>query len=115
MQTLKKFYFGKQKAKVNTYIGGIGGTINTPALLAARLEISVNRIKLFKVTGVDIECDIVGGSYTGRIDLNTDSSMTYYDDRDGLIIQLPGFFIAKKRLQFVFGFLSSIGYSVASF
>ena len=63
MQTLKKFYFGKQKAKVNTYIGGIGGTINTPALLASRLGIAENRIKLFKVTGVDVECAVIGGSY----------------------------------------------------
>ena len=45
MQALKKFYFGKQKAKVNTYIGGIGGTINTPALLASKLGISETLVK----------------------------------------------------------------------
>ena len=87
MQALKKFYFWKQKAKVNTYIGGIGGTINTPALLAAKLGISEKRIKLFKVTGVDVECAITGGSYTIPVDcfqLNT--SITYYLDNDGLVL-----------------------------
>ena len=86
MQTLKKFYFGKQKAKVNTYIGGIGGTINTPALLAARLEISVNRIKLFKVTGVDVECAIIGGSYNIPISCWANNlQITYYRDEAGLV------------------------------
>lgn len=77
MQALKKFYFGKQKAKVNTYIGGIGGTINTPALLAAKLGISDNRIKLFKVTGVDVECAIIG-SYNLNANLRT-YGCTYYE------------------------------------
>ena len=79
MQTLKKFYFGKQKAKVNTYIGGIGATINTPALLASQLGISESRIKLFKVTGVDVECAVVGGGYT-MIDIafTNNLSITYF-------------------------------------
>ena len=86
MQSLKKFYFGKQKVKVpNTFIGGIGGTINTPALLAAKLGISENRIKLFKVTGVDVECAIIGGSYSLPIGaFASDQSITYYIDIDGL-------------------------------
>lgn len=86
MQSLKKFYFGKQKAKVNTYIGGIGGTINTPALLAAKLGIAENRIKLFKVTGVDVECAVIRGSYTIPIDcFKFNTSITYYLDNDGLV------------------------------
>ena len=85
MQSLKKFYFGKQKAKVNTYIGGIGGTINTPALLASKLGISESRIKLFKVTGVDVECAVIGGSYSlPRYAFTSDQSITYYIDIDGL-------------------------------
>ena len=85
MQSLKKFYFGKQKVKVpNTFIGGIGGTINTPALLAAKLGVSENRIKLFKVTGVDVECAIVGGSYVlGAFDgqpFNGNQGITYFYD-----------------------------------
>ena len=85
MQTLKKFYFGRQKLKPNTFIGGIGSIINTPALLAARLGISVNRIKLFKITGVDVECAVVGGSYTMPMDAwsgNT-TGITYFDDIEG--------------------------------
>ena len=88
MQSLKKFYFGKQKVKVpNTFIGGIGGTINTPALLASKLGISENRIKLFKVTGVDVECAVIGGSYTIPIDcFRFNTSITYYLDNDGLVL-----------------------------
>ena len=87
MQSLKKFYFGKQKIKPNTFIGGIGGTINTPALLASRLGISVNRIKAFKITGLDVECAIIGGSYTIPIDcFKFNTSITYYLDNDGLVL-----------------------------
>jgi hypothetical protein len=87
MQTLKKFYFGKQKFKVNTYIGGIGGTINTPTLLATELGISENRIKLFKITGLDIECSIIGGSYviTGIFSFSN-IPITYFYDELGLCV-----------------------------
>ena len=82
MQAFKKFYFGKQKVKVpNTFIGGIGGTINTPALLAAKLGISENRIKLFKVTGVDVECAIIGGGYIMPLSCwENNTSITYWED-----------------------------------
>ena len=87
MQSLKKFYFGKQKVKVpNTFIGGIGGAINTPALLATKLGISKNRIKLFKVTGVDVECAVIGGSYNIPIQCWTNNlQITYYRDEAGLV------------------------------
>lgn len=106
MQTLKKFYFGKQKAKVNTYIGGIGGTINTPALLAAKLGIAENRIKLFKVTGVDVECAIVGGSYNILESFKGDLSITYFDDKDGLVLScgnnaFSGFGTADFNLKWI--------------
>lgn len=80
MQSLKKFYFGKQKAKVNTYIGGIGGTINTPALLATKLGVNVNRIKLFKVTGLNVECAVIGESYVGLGGGFRYSAVTYFID-----------------------------------
>ncbi len=100
MQSLKKFYFGKQKAKVNTYIGGIGGTINTPALLAAKLGIDENRIKLFKVTGVDVECAIIGGSYSLlRYAFILDQSITYYIDIDGLNTEIYQAFINCNNLK----------------
>ena len=63
MQSLKKFYFGKQKLKPNTFIGGVSATLNTPALVATRLGISVSRIKAFKIVGENIEFAVVGGSY----------------------------------------------------
>ena len=87
MQTLKKFYFGKQKAKVNTYIGGIGGTINTPALLASKLGISENRIKLFKVTGVDVECAVTGGTYELQPNAFQGSNLTYIRE-EGMLTKL---------------------------
>jgi len=86
MQTLKKFYFGKQKAKVNTYIGGIGGAINTPALLAAKLGIAENRIKRFKVTGLDVECAIIGGSYAIQTNaFKSNIAITYFNDDENLV------------------------------
>ena len=92
MQSLKKFYFGKQKAKVNTYIGGIGGTINTPALLASKLGISESRIKLFKVTGVDVECAIIGGNYNIPRDCWANNlQITYYLDNDGLVLGIDNY------------------------
>lgn len=84
MQSLKKFYFSKQKAKVNTYIGGIGGTINTPALLASKLGISESRIKLFKVTGVDVECAIVGENTLSKTSFHNDANVTYFINTSGI-------------------------------
>jgi hypothetical protein len=85
MQTLKKFYFGKQKARVNTYIGGIGTTINTPALLASKLGIAENRIKLFKVTGVDVECAIIGSYNIPVVCWVNNLQITYYTDKSASI------------------------------
>ena len=101
MQSLKKFYFGKQKVKVpNTFIGGIGNTINTPALLAAKLGIAENRIKLFKVTGVDVECAVIGGSYSlPRYAFVSDQSITYYIDIDGLNTEIYQAFINSNNLK----------------
>lgn len=84
MQTLKKFYFGKQKAKVNTFIGGIGGTINTPALLAVKLGIAENKIKLFKVTGIDVECAILGENTIIRTSFHNDSNVTFFINTEGI-------------------------------
>ena len=101
MQSLKKFYFGKQKAKVNTYIGGIGGTIDTPALLAAKLGIDENRIKLFKVTGVDVECAVIGGSYNIPISCwASNLQITYYRDEAGLVSVVGGQAFGNIGTQF---------------
>ncbi|MDY0990262.1 fibronectin type III domain-containing protein [Flavobacterium sp. CFBP9031] len=57
---LQNTVFGKQKVKLNTFIGGVGRTLNTPALLASKLGITANRITLFRVTGTNVECAITG-------------------------------------------------------
>ena len=91
MQSLKKFYFGKSKYKPNTFIGGVSATINTPALVAAKLGISVERVKSFSIVGSDIEI-LITGSYTIPIDcfrLNT--SITYYLDNDGLVLGIDSY------------------------
>ena len=101
MQSLKRFYFGKQKVKANTYIGGIGGTINTPALLASKLGISENRIKLFKVTGVDVECAIIGGSYNIPNSCWANNlQITYYRDEAGLVSVVKQSAFANIGTQF---------------
>lgn len=41
---LRKTIFGRKKLRANTFIGGVADTINTPALIASRLGISVARI-----------------------------------------------------------------------
>lgn len=115
MQSLKKYYFGKQKAKVNTFIGGIGGTINTPALLASKLGISENRIKLFKVTGVDVECAIIGGSYVipnnafSNFNSQFPNVLTYYID-SGLVTGIDNCFFGQTNvLRFDFLNVINVG------
>ncbi|SEO96059.1 Leucine rich repeat-containing protein [Flavobacterium sp. CF108] len=78
--------FGKSNYKINTYIGGIGDIITTPALLAAKLGISANRIKMFRISDNNIECAIIGGTYiipSGAFHSN--SKITSYNDKEGLV------------------------------
>jgi hypothetical protein len=87
--------FGRSHYKVNTYIGGVGGTINTPALLASKLGIAANRIKLFRVIENDIECAIIGGSYEVKGFNSSDiSQVSYYKDPTGIVsgIGYQGFY-----------------------
>lgn len=84
---LKKTVFGRQKYKVNTFIGGVSSVWSTPPLLASRLGISVNRVKSFNIIGNDIQCAIIGGSYqipTNFCDV-VKTIITYYLDPDGLV------------------------------
>ena len=85
----KKLLFGGIGAQ-NTFIGGIGGTINTPQLLATRLDIAVNRISNFEIVGSEVRCRIAGTfsfpiSPSG-FSLNT--NITFYNDKDNLGISL---------------------------
>lgn len=79
----------------NTFIGGVSATINTPAIVAAKLGISVGRIKSFKIVGSNIEFAITGGTYTIPTNaFNGITSLTYYNDVDGLVTTVnPGTFV----------------------
>lgn len=72
--------------KLNTFIGGIGGTINTKELLAYKLGIPAYRIKKFKVTGVDIECAIVGGyNIPDDAFFLSNANITYFHDYENVV------------------------------
>ena len=86
MQSLKKFYFGKQKAKVNLRIGNVSSTINTASVLAVTLGIPVSNIKLFNIIGSDIECAIIS-PYNIPQNAFHGSPLTYIRD-DGMMKSL---------------------------
>src|SRR6478736_3550765 len=83
------FYnYGKQNLVANTFIGGIGGTTNTPALLATKLGISATRIKVFSVIGSDIQCSITGTYVIPDSAFNGNTTITYYIDSANLVSDL---------------------------
>jgi len=76
----------------NTFIGGVSATINTPALIAARLGISPTRIKSFRIVGANIEFRVTGGTYVSpgsMFDGNT--SITYFKDNDRRLQSITNF------------------------
>jgi hypothetical protein len=59
MQTLKKFYFGKQKMKPNFFIGGVASQLPTPASLSAIFSFNQNfYVKGFKIVGSDVYVEL---------------------------------------------------------
>lgn len=97
---LQNTIFGQNKYKPNTFIGGVGNTLNTSALIASKLGISVNRIKSFSVVGNDIQFNVTGGNYVlagSAFYGNTD--ITYFNDTLGLITDCPfgnAFYLASN-------------------
>lgn len=89
---LQWYEFGNTNTEANTFIGGIGSTINTPALLAPRLGVIPNRIKNFKVLDGNISCSVIGGGYNMAGDAFNpsliSSQITYFEDKDGLCINI---------------------------
>lgn len=80
------YIYGRGSTYPNTFIGGIGTTVNTPALLAAKLGILPNRIRSFSVIGSNIQCAIIGGTYEiPQFTFLNDATITYYNDPTGLI------------------------------
>lgn len=101
----------KKGTPVNTYIGGVSATISTPALLATRLGISVGRISNFTIVGSDIQCGITG-SYGSLVNFDNVTSLSYFNDVDGLITSLPvnAFTFTKPDADyFIFPNVTSIG------
>lgn len=85
---LRKTIFGRQKVKINTFIGGVSDTLNTPALIAAKLGISSSRIKFFSVVGSDIQFSVTGGQYAIPVNAFRNNLVTFFDDRDGNVSAL---------------------------
>lgn len=73
-------YIHSKKQQPNTFIGGISGVVNTPALLADKLtNISTNDILAFKIEGADISF-LVEKDYELRADSFTGIGVTFYND-----------------------------------
>ena len=110
------FAYGKKKA--NTFIGGVSATISTPTLLASKLAISVTRIKSFQIVGVDIKCRIIGGGYALPANaFNGNTSITYYNDEDGLVasnVSGNGFFNASNLTYLYLPKIVTLGYRFCS-
>ena len=88
MNLVARQIYGNKKGGVpNTFIGGVASTINTPALLAAKLAIDVIRITGFSFVGSDIKCRITGSYGLPTSCFSNDAKLTYYLD-GGLITSL---------------------------
>jgi hypothetical protein len=87
---LQKTVFGRVKYKPNTFIGGVGAITNTPVLLAARLNTSVNNIKAFSVIGNDVQCAVVNNYSIGWNQWDNRSDLTYYRDEGGKCVLVAG-------------------------
>ncbi|MEP6804444.1 MAG: hypothetical protein ABI892_07970 [Flavobacterium sp.] len=83
--SIKKYVFGKRK--INTLIGGIGldPYLNTPALLAQRLQIPLSSIASFKIVGPNIECFISTPYTIPDISFEGNAYLTFWDDLDGMV------------------------------
>ncbi|MBE8727987.1 leucine-rich repeat protein [Flavobacterium hungaricum] len=115
--TSKKYYFGKVKAIANTFIGGVSATLNTPALVAAKLGIAAYRIKVFSIVGSDIQFAITGGSYVIPVNaFNGNTAITYYYDTDYLITGIGNnAFFGTTNLAAISELRNCITLGIASF
>lgn len=92
----------KSGIKPNTFIGGVGATINTPALLATKLGIAVSRIKGFRVVGLDVQCAIIGSYSIPASAFYLNNKITYFDDIEGLVTTIHyGVFSGASNLTLV--------------
>jgi len=73
---------------VNTEIGAVAASINTPALLATKLAIDASRIANFSVVGSDIKCKITGSYVIPDAAFADNLDITYYQDKGDLVTAL---------------------------
>lgn len=115
---LQNTIFGNNKYRANTFIGGVAATLNTPALIAARIGVQTSRIKSFKIVGSDIEFAVIGGTYNfGNGAFNGNTDITYFDDRSGLIVDSPfgnAFYNAVNLQWFNLPKITRSGYRLAA-
>lgn len=109
MIKLRQFVLsGGRNTTANTFIGGIASATGTRQLLATRLAINVNRIQNFKVVGANIECTIIGGSYS-LFGFDGATDITYFIDN--VVTTLASQFWNTTNLRRVemFGVTSTTG------
>ncbi|MFY0483070.1 leucine-rich repeat protein [Flavobacterium sp. PLA-1-15] len=88
----KKHIYGKRPVPPNTFIGGVGSTLSTKNLLAAKLGIAPTRIKSFRIVNDEVQACIQGnynlanllfGNFADPIAANL--NITHYFDNDNLV------------------------------
>jgi hypothetical protein len=116
MRPLRTTIYAKQKAKPNTFIGGVSATLNTPALVASKLGISVARIKSFSVIGSNIQFAVIGGTYSIAADAFQSTPLTYFNDSLGLVtlINQKAFYNCTSATNYNFPALATISSSTGA-
>jgi len=92
----------------NTFIGNVSDTINTPALLAAKLSnypsntsFNESDIHNFTIIGSDIKC-YIGINYSIKSSPFSNLSLTYYSDSNNFCKKIPSYaFLSQTALTYV--------------
>lgn len=102
------YSYGSNVSGYNTFIGGIGGTINTKELLAAKIGVSAGAIKNFSVVGSEVRFRISinygssGTWFTGETSSNRNPGITYYKDIDNKVTSLKiGAFYSNQQQMLI--------------
>jgi len=85
----KKHIYGRRPLPPNTFIGGVGSTLSTKNLLAAKLGIASTRIKSFRIINDEVQAYITK-TYTLNNGFKDDTTITYFKDEAGLIVACNG-------------------------
>lgn len=81
----KKYIYGRRPLPPNTFIGGVGGTLSTKNLLAAKLGIAPTRIKSFRIVNDEVQAHIIGDYSLPNTVFQNNSQITHYFDNDSLV------------------------------